>query len=448
MSRPQRRPAHIGPDGKRIKFYPLEIVGKFVKSRRVFGWVTILSLLIIPWLTWDGLPLLQFNPDYRRLSLFGQFWFPTDINLIVTAIIAGVIGIVAITARFGRVWCGWACPQTLFLHWIAEPVEKFFEGNAITRKRKDQNGAPDMPIRRVLRLITMFVISVFLGHSFLTYFAGTERVFFEYWKNPSAYPVTTFFAFLFSMGFFVDLVIIKEVFCTVICPYARLQGVLVDTQTLQVRYKEERGEPRVQKKSAGEVFGDCTNCDLCHKVCPTGIDIRDGYQLECIGCARCADACDQVMARTGKEKGLVSYNRMQEIKGVHWRTVVYLVLISILLCITAFRLHGRGDFKLDWVRDGSAPFIVQGDTVINTYKIRLRSTIPQDQMIQVYTSNELHHTMEAKWIPLKGGEETSFPIAIKASKDKFKRGKTELEIKVGKEGDVKTRSIHLVGPWN
>lgn len=447
MSRPQRRPANIGPDGKRIKFYPLEIAGKFVQSRRFFGWAIILAMLIIPWVQWNGLPIAQINPDYRRLSLLGHFWYPTDINLIVTAIIAGVIALVALTARYGRVWCGWACPQTVFLHWIAEPIERLIVGKAIIRKRKDENGAPDMPLRRGVYYTVMFGVSVLLGHSFLTYFAGTERVFFEYWKDPGAYPVTSFFAFLFSMGFFVDLVIIKEIFCTVICPYARLQGVLVDTQTLQVRYKEERGEPRVQKKSAGEVFGDCTNCDLCHKVCPTGIDIRDGYQLECIGCARCADACDQVMTRAGKEKGLVSYNRMQEIKGIHWRTVVYLSIISILLAITAYRLSGRGDFKLDWVRNGSDPFIVQGDTVINTYKIRLRSTIPEDQIIYVYPSQNLKHSMEAIPIPLKGGVETSFPIVLKVAKDKFKRGKTEISLDVGKEGDVKSRSIHFVGPW-
>lgn len=448
MSPPPRRPAHINADGKRIKFYPLEITGKFIQNRRIVGYILILILLITPWINWGGIPLVQFNPDYRRLSLFGHYYFPTDLSLIVTALIAGVIAIVALTARWGRVWCGWTCPQTVLLHWIAEPIERFLEGNAITRKRKDAQGNSDIVIRRAIRYFIMALISIYLGHTLLAYFAGTERTFFGYWQNPADYPATTFFALFFSVGIFADLVIIKEVFCTVICPYARLQGVLVDTQTLQVRYKEERGEPRVQrKKSASDVFGDCLNCDLCHKVCPTGIDIRDGYQLECIGCARCVDACDSVMKRAGKEPGLVSYNRIQEIKGGHKRTWVYLFIITILLAVTAYRFNGRGDFKVDWVRNGSTPFIVKGDSILNMYTVRLRSTVPQDQNLHFPDMPGLSHNLENKSFLLKAGEEANVQILIHVPKKTFKRGNAELNVQVGKVGDLKSKSLHFVGPW-
>jgi cytochrome c oxidase accessory protein FixG len=447
MSQPSSRPAHISPEGHRVKFYPLEIAGQFLHSRRIFGWMLLIFLMAVPWLTWEGFPIFQFDPILRRMIVLGHFFYPSDLQVVVTGIIAGVIGIIVLTAKFGRVWCGWACPQTVYLHWIAEPIERLFEGKAVERKRRDRSPDASLVARRFGRYATILLISAFMGHSFLAYFAGTQTVFFEYWKEPTEHLAVVFFALLFTGALFVDMVLVREVFCTVLCPYARLQSVLVDAQSRMVRYNAQRGEPRRERQSATQAFGDCTNCDLCHKVCPTGIDIRDGFQLECIQCARCVDACDSVMKRTGKPTGLVGYRQGPEARKTHVRTAVYLTLIAVLLSVTAYRMSQRNDFQVEWLRQGNQPFLMRGDTVVNFFQLHVKSVIPRDQRILVPQQKELNLSLSGKTIALAGGSIQTIPVTVRIHKSHFERGKTKIPVVLGSGSEQEIKELTLVGPW-
>jgi len=304
------RVATIDESGKRQWIYPKKPAGTLHRARIVVGIVLLAILFFTPFIKWHDRPVMLFNIIERNFIIFGMGFWPQDFYLFVLATIALVIFIVLFTAVFGRLWCGWACPQTIFMELIFRKIEYLIEGNA--HQQRQLNASPISSVKFFKKLLKhgiFFSLSFIIGNLLLSYIIGVDALF-KLISEPPQQHLAGFTAMLaFSGVFYWIFAFFREQACVMVCPYARLQGVLIDPNSIVVAYDFKRGEPRahLHNQSIQTGNGDCVDCKLCVKVCPTGIDIRNGTQLECINCTACIDACDSVMTKVKRPKGLIRY---------------------------------------------------------------------------------------------------------------------------------------------
>ncbi len=355
-------------EGKRIKIFPAEVRGKWTNRRQWVQWGLIALYLVIPWIRVGGHPLLLLDIANRRFSVFGQLFFAREVpNLVFLALIF-LFGVGLLTAWFGRAWCGWACPQTVFIERVFRAVERVLEGNALERKRLHQGRwTIGKFLKKSAKWGAFIAIALVLSHSFLAYFVGSEASFGMMTRSPFESPRSFVLVLLFSGVVLFDFGWFREQFCLVACPYGRFQSVMMDDSSLFVHYHRERQ--------------DCIDCYRCVSVCPTGIDIRNGVQMECIACTACVDACDLVMDKIKKPRGLISYASIASIAGkpfrfLRARPLVYLALLLISLSILAIRLAGREAYSIEVTRAVDIPYQVLKDRegselVLNHFKVHL-----------------------------------------------------------------------------
>ena len=362
----------LDTDGQR-KWVYAEVIGGYWKRWRKAAAIPFLGFfLVAPWLTLGDTPFMQVDFFGRRLILLGQIFWAHELSLFLTAILGTIFGFYALTAWGGRVFCGWVCPHNIWLEMVFRPLEQLIEGRANVRRNRDKSPWTAAKLgRKTLKWVVFVSIAAAMAATCLGWVL-TGPLMWNALATGSAgawlaMAILTF-AFGFNFGWF------REQTCLIVCPYGRLQGVLVDKKTLMVGYDAARGEPRgpVTKEGAG----DCTNCRKCVTVCPTGIDIRDGLQFECIGCTACIDACDDQMTRIGRPKGLIRYTTEKELEeGVkrttHWRPLVYMALSFVLIGVAVARVALRSDFDVLLMRGGAANFTVTADTVQNYLRLRL-----------------------------------------------------------------------------
>lgn len=341
--------ATVDQEGKRVWVYPKKPKGYFHNLRSVVSIVLLLLLFSGPFITINGRPLLLLNIFERKFVIFGQAFWPQDFFLLALLLITFFVFVILFTVVFGRLWCGWACPQTLFMEMVFRKIEYWIEGDANQQRKLNQrNWDFNKMWRKGLKHLIFIVIAIVIAHTVMAYLIGVNEVVNIVSQPPSAHLSgfigLTFFTFIFY-GVFAYL---REQACIAICPYGRLQGVLLDKKSIGVMYDWLRGEPRgkIKKNVAEQPKGDCIDCKLCVHVCPTGIDIRNGTQLECVNCTACIDACDEVMVKINKPKGLIryaSYDSIKEgVKGlfnnrVKAYSVVLLILVSVLIIALATR---------------------------------------------------------------------------------------------------------------
>jgi cytochrome c oxidase accessory protein FixG len=296
-------------DGGRRWLYPDLVKGKWFLRRASVAYILLASLLAGPFWEWNGHPIFLFDLLNRNFIIFGVGFGPQDMNLLVLGILTFAVFIFAFTQVFGRLWCGWACPQTIFMEWVFRPLERLIEGNSAARKRLDEQESDFTKTgKKVGKLVLFWVISFAIANVFLAYIIGKKELFKILTDSPSDHWVGFLALLIFTSVFFFVFTRLREIVCTVICPYGRLQGALLDKNSLMVAYDFVRGEPRGHKKIGEEnSLGDCIDCNWCVKVCPTGIDIRNGNQMECIQCTACIDACDEVMVKTQRPMDLVGF---------------------------------------------------------------------------------------------------------------------------------------------
>ncbi len=350
--------------------YVQHIDGRFQRLRRWTFLALFAILLLVPWLRIGGYPALRFDLADRRLYAFGAMFTASDTLLLLLLLLFLAFSLFFFTSLFGRLWCGYACPQTVFLDGWIRPIERWIEGEWTTRRRRDAGPWTwDRLWRKVLKW-TVFAAAAFVGAmAFMSYWAGAP----ELWTGQAG-SVEYALVGIFTLAFLADFAWFREQFCNYLCPYARFQSALTDDNTLIIGYDERRGEPRGGKEA--KTSGRCVDCAKCVNVCPQGIDIRDGFQLECIGCAACIDACTSVMGRLG-HRSLIEYGSLASLAGresrlLRPRTVVYAALLAALAVTAMGLLAVRVPFEASVSRAPGSLFTVDPDGYVrNTYFLRL-----------------------------------------------------------------------------
>jgi len=353
--------ATVDNKGKRVWIYPKQVNGIFYKWRTYVSWVLLAFLFGMPFIKIDGDPILLFNVLERRFIIFGINFAPQDFHLFVLAMLIMMVFIALFTAVFGRIFCGWVCPQTIFLEMVYRKIEYWIEGDASAQRKLNLSPwTTEKIIKKTIKQIIFFVIAVLVANTFLSYIIGADAVI-KIATEPVAKNWQGFTAMIvFSGAFYFVFAWLREQVCTTICPYGRMQGVLLDKSSIVVHYDHVRGEPRGKIKreptlpepvlAFQQSLGDCVDCHLCVRVCPTGIDIRNGTQLECVNCTACMDACDDIMEKVGRKKGLIRYDSYNGIvegrkKIFTPRVWAYSSVLLVLIVIEGFLLSSRTDVE-------------------------------------------------------------------------------------------------------
>ena len=388
--------------------YPQSISGRFMTLRRwTFAGLHVL-LFLAPWIMVNGNPLLRIDLPTRRVFLFGQIFTPYDTIFLLLLLLFLAFSLFFFTAIFGRVWCGYACPQTVFLETWIRPLELWIEGDRITRKRRDERGLSfDLAWRKLVKWAAFAAVALFIAMAMVSLFAGAR----ELWTGQAGSVAYAFVAVI-GAAWFWDFTWFREQFCSYLCPYARFQSALADEESLIVTYNEPRGEPR-EKGKAAALEGRCIDCNKCVVVCPQGIDIRDGFQLECIQCARCIDACTSVMEPLNHET-LVAYGSVAETEGRHvrrWRgrTFVYAGLLSTLVIAGGVLLAIRTPFEVSVNRAPGSLFTLDGNGFVrNTYLLEITNKDPRAEPV----------TYHVELAGIEGGELFAQPFTLESSESR------------------------------
>jgi len=432
----------LNQDGSRRWLTPRLSIGKFLSARRVVAYLLIVIFSAIPWININGKPVMFLNIVQREFTIFGKTFLPTDTLLLAFLLIIVFISVFLITALFGRVWCGWACPQTVYMEFLYRPIERLFEGAPGKRKPKKLVG-----LRRVLKYALYLVISLHLAQTFIAYFVGAHNLADWILGSPFDHPAAFIVVAVTTGLMMFDFCFFREQVCCVVCPYARLQSALLDRDSLIVTYDKNRGEPRGKKKRApkGEdtatlslpQLGDCIDCTMCVQTCPTGIDIRDGLQLECIGCAQCIDACNTVMEKIGRPLGLIRYSSERVIEGgkphlIRPRIIIYPLILVGLISVFVFLLSTKPAADVLLIRGQGLPFaVVENKEIANQIRMRLSN---RTELPATYTAEVIDppgaYIKDFKPIKIDATETVSENILFIAPYSVFNDGEVVLKVRI------------------
>lgn len=388
------RLATIDEKGRRVWVFAKKPKGRLTTWRNIVGFVLLVFFFMAPFIRIHGEPLLLLNFIKRDIVLLGVRFWPQDFHLFFLAMISLMVFIIVFTVTFGRLWCGWGCPQTVFMELIYRRIEYWIEGDAYHQKQLDKQpwNAGKM-FRKSLKQSIFFMIAFIIGNLFLMYIIGSEEWIQLVTENPSEHLAGLAGMIVFSGIFFFIFSWFREQVCTIVCPYGRLQGVLLDRNSIVISYDYKRGEPKgtffkgEDRVKAGK--GSCINCTQCVQVCPTGIDIRNGTQLECINCACCIDACNAMMDATVQPRGLIRYASEQMIAEGHKvkfnaRTIAYSAVLVVLLGVFTYSLTARSPIETTILR---APGMLYQEPepgkISNLYNIKLVNKTKQDLPVEL-----------------------------------------------------------------
>jgi cytochrome c oxidase accessory protein FixG len=374
------RPTNIDEKGNRKWVYARQPKGRWYTRRTIAGWGLLIFLAVVPFIRISGHPLVLLDIPERKFIIFGAIFWAQDTFILSLLMLSFVLFIILFTVTYGRVWCGWACPQTIFMEMVFRRIEFWIEGNPSNRKRLD--AAPwtmEKTLKKLARHVIFFTIAVLMTNIFLMWFIGNEKLF-AIIKDPVSQHTGGFSAMLaVSALFYWIYAWFREQVCTMVCPYGRMQGVLLDQNSIVVTYDYKRGEPRGIRNK-----GDCIDCKRCLAVCPTGIDIRNGTQFECIHCTACIDECDHVMKKTGSPPGLIRYASSEAIekgqtKIFNTRNKAYSAVLALLLGFFIYTLSTRPALETTVLRTPGLLFQQNDDgTLSNVYNLKILNKTHQD----------------------------------------------------------------------
>jgi polyferredoxin len=490
--------ATLEEDGRRRWIRPKLSPGGWWHLRRAVAWALIVIFALVPWTTYDGLPTVLLDVVDRKFVFFGAVFRPTETLLFALGFIAIFVGVFLMTALFGRVWCGWACPQTVYMEFVYRPLERLFLGKGAMQAK-----AAVATWRRVAMYAAYLLVSAHLANTFLAWFIGAERL--NDWilaSTPSAHPVAFAIFAAITLLMLFDFAFFREQMCSLVCPYGRFQSALLDRDSLVVGYDRGRGEPRGRAKApraesgkggcgggcgcdakggcgsgdrcdghGGDAAhgvqaeratatataidgrrGDCIDCTLCVQTCPAGIDIRDGLQLECIQCTQCIDACDAVMSKLGKPVGLIRYSSQRVLsgeprKGIRARLVVYPTLLAIALAGIAWLLATREPAALAVIRAQGIPYAEHDGRIESVVRLRIDNRMREARTYVVEGAEGVILAQSAR-IEVAGDASGETDVVVVSRPQEFERGRREVELVVRDESGAWTGVLrtHALGP--
>jgi cytochrome c oxidase accessory protein FixG len=446
-------------NGSRRWLTPKLAKGKLYRRRKIMAYGLIALLTALPLISINGKPAVLLDVPARQFTLFGYTFLPTDTALLALLMVAWFASIFLCTAVLGRAWCGWACPQTVYLEFVYRPIERLCLGRAGT------GGKPKAdlhPLRYALMYGVFLLISLVVTHTLLSYFVGVDQLRQWITSNPADHPAAFAVIVVSTLAVWFNFAIFREQMCIIACPYGRFQSVLVDRNSIGVRYDAARGEPRGRLRHTAlptlepttpKSTGDCVDCTMCAQVCPTGIDIRDGVQLECINCTQCIDACNAVMTKVGKPTGLIGFYSQEAMEGgktrlLRPRVVLYSTITVGFLAALLILILTKQPFDAALVRNGGLPFFInpQGK-VENTMRLTLRNRSGEPQTFAVASQTPGVAIVEssANWTVPPGASAVQ-PLHLVAEDKVFEGGKRSAVIEITANGHKRSVTCQLFGP--
>lgn len=433
--------ATVTKEGKRIWIYPKKPSGKFYNARTIVSLILLAFLIIVPFIKVNGHQFLLFDFLNRNFILFGIPFGPHDFHLFVLAMISIIVFIILFTVVFGRIFCGWACPQTIFMEMVFRKIEYWIEGDARDQRKLDAEAWNGRKLfKKTLKNIIFFIIAFIISHIFLSYIISMDKVISIISQPPGAH-LSGFIALIaFSLIFYWVFAFFREQACTIVCPYGRLQGVLLDQDSIVIAYDYKRGEPRskIKKDEDQTNKGDCIDCHLCVDVCPTGIDIRNGIQLECVNCTACIDACDAVMEKVNRPKKLIKYASLNGIENkskfkITPRIMLYSVILVVLVGILGYLLSVRTEYAVNVLRTPGMLFQQQPNgKVSNVYDLNIVNKTFHETPVQIKLESPADGELKlvGKNIVLKSQQIVETKFLVLLDKASLKRMNTPIEIGV------------------
>ncbi|MBL0061972.1 MAG: cytochrome c oxidase accessory protein CcoG [bacterium] len=449
--------ATIGSHGKRKWVYQDITKGQWATRRNIVIAVLIVFYLVAPFIKINGNPFVLFDLVSRRFSFFGHTFLATDLYLLALLLVMSVLALFWFSAMFGRLWCGWACPQTVYLEGIFYRVERWIEGNPRQRKELD-NGPHDDAYwtRKIFKHGIFWLVATAMSLSFTAYFIGPEASYEMFWTFGAAHPTAMAVAVFITAISYFNFAWFREQFCHFLCPYARIQSVFLDEHSLIVGYDQSRGEPRGNLRPKDPTpKGDCVACNRCVQVCPMGIDIRNGLQLECIQCTACIDACDVVMAKVNRPLGLIRYDSLAGIEHkkhrlVRPRVILYLAVFVLLGAMFTYRLSAREIVDFAVVRPAGTPYLMQEDgNVRNMLQMHFTNTDARTRTVTVKLESPIPAQLMVLGEPIElvPGERIKAEAFIMVPKDQIKSSATPMEFKLMDGAtEIGTASAKFLGP--
>lgn len=443
---------HIGTideSGKRKFIYPRKTNGRYTNYRRITSYVLLVILVITPFIQIGGQPFMMFNVLERKFILFGQIFWPEDFFLAVLAMLIGVLFIAVFTVAFGRLFCGWVCPQTIFMEHVFRRIEYWIDGD-----RNQQMRLAKMPWnaekirKRVFKNGIFYTISFLTANVFMMYIIGRDPWWSIVSDNPLNHIQGLISILIFSGVFFFVFAWFREQVCIIVCPYGRLQSVLLDRHSVVIAYDYIRGELRskFRKNEDREAVGkgDCIDCNQCVEVCPTGIDIRNGTQLECINCTACMDACDDVMDKIKRPRGLIRYDSEENIatkkkKIFTTRVIAYTAVLAVLTTLFGFLLASRTDVEAIVLRmPGQLYQKVDENTLSNVYNYKMINKTPNalELEIRLLEPQGKLELVGANPILVKPSDLAEGALVIYLKKSALEGRNTKIELGIFKDGQM------------
>lgn len=448
--------------GKRKWIFPRKPSGKYTNYRTIVAYFLLAVFFILPFLKINGNPVLLINVIDRQFFIFGQPFFPQDFFILALGAITSIVFIILFTVVFGRIFCGWICPQTIFLEMIFRKIDYLIEGDRNKQMKLDRQEWNSEKIwKRSLKWSIFLIISLIITHWMFMYIVGYQEVFNMVKEGPFNNFTSFLVMIVFTAAFYFTFAWFREQVCTLVCPYGRLQGVLIDKQTINVYYDFKRGEKRSKwrkgedRKAQGK--GDCIDCNQCVVVCPTGIDIRNGQQLECVNCTACIDACDEVMVKVGLPPGLIRYATEEEIENeapfkFTGRMKAYSVVLLLMLGFLGFLLSNRGTMEAKFIKPAGSTYFVRDGQITNIYNYTFLNKSNKDQLVTIKIMEPANGTVTlstADKILLKKDQITKGTVNISFPEKEIKLSKQKVKIGVyDQKGELlDTFETYFEGPF-
>lgn len=451
--------ATVDEQGKRRWIYPKKPSGR-LHNWRIVVTVFLLSLLFSgPFIKINGQPLLLMDVVNRKFIIFGQAFWPQDFVLLAVTLITFFVFIILFTVVFGRIWCGWLCPQTLFMEMVFRKIEYWIEGDAAAQRRLAKEKLNFKKVcKKTLKHTIFILISLLIGHTLMAYIIGIEDTLAIVSSSPAEH-ITGFITLLSFTAIFYGLFAkFREQACIAVCPYGRLQGVLLGKESIVVAYDWIRGEPRGHLKKnqvASLEQGDCIDCKLCVHVCPTGIDIRNGTQLECVNCTACIDACDEVMTKIGKPKGLIRYASVNAItngvlKLINPRVIGYSFVLLTLIGLLSFALITRSDVETTILKVPGTLYQREPGMITNLYNVEFVNKTFNNLALEIKVESPAYasiHKADGKPIVVPGEGIAKSVYFIKIPESKVNNARTVVTLGIYEHGkQIETVKAKFIGP--